>query len=79
MFFTTHSFLYLCKAADNKWLLQASQGALHKMMMALSRFYGQPKGCTLNFTCLDNKTKAILSDTTCPYAHSLPSLAHCLC
>lgn len=44
------------------------------MMRSLSRFYGQPKGFTLNFTCLDNTTKAILNDTTCPYVHTLPSL-----
>lgn len=74
MFFTTYSFLYLCKAAENKWLLQASRGAVHKMMKSLSRFYGQPKGLTLNFTCLDNTTKAILNDTPCPYVHTLPSL-----
>lgn len=67
MFFTTYSFLYLCKAAENKWLLQASRRSLR-------RFYGQPKGFILNFTCLDNTTKTILNDTTCPYAHSLPSL-----
>lgn len=72
-FFTTYSSLYLCKAVENRWLLQATPGALNRMMRSLTHFYGQPKGFSLNFTCLD-KTKRILSETRCPYAHILPSL-----
>lgn len=57
MFFTTYSFLYVCKVADNKLFLQATPWALCRMMRSSGLFYGQPKGFRLNFTYLDSETK----------------------
>lgn len=73
MFFTSYSFVFLCKITENKLFLQTTPWALCRMIRSSGLFHGQPEGFRLNLTYLDNETKKMLTNRTSLYTLS-PSL-----